>query len=167
MPAKRGVQEVLVFKLSRVLFVAFIVCLQCASIAGAPQAEAVTPPVSGSVVDPYRPPVNRYGAGNRGVDFATSPDSDVRAALGGVVSFAGSVAGTLYVVVSHGRNLRTTYGGLAETTVRQGDVVNEGDVVGAAGNRLHFGLRRNDDYLNPALLFGRARLVPVPPRVER
>ena len=38
-----------------------------------------------------------YAAGHRGVDLAAAPGTPVRAANDGVVSFAGTVAGTLHV----------------------------------------------------------------------
>ena len=97
----------------------------------------------------------------------------VRAAAAGVVSFAGVVAGTRYVVVDHAAGgLRATYGDLAASELAVGDVVAAGAVVGRVGERgLHFGLRRGETYVDPAPLLGRLverpRLVPTdgtPPR---
>ena len=90
----------------------------------------------------------------------------MRAAAGGTVTFSGSVAGTVYVVVDHGDGLRATYGRLASAAVAGGDRVATGAVVGrSGGGGLYFGLRRGDEYVDPAPLLGRLverwRLVPM------
>lgn len=101
-------------------------------------------------------------ATHRGVDLAADPGSSVRAVLGGTVSFAGRVpagegATTIAVTVRTG-DLRITLMPLAETSVRAGDVVAPGDVLGklaAVGDRshpsphLHVGVRRGDLYIDP------------------
>ena len=38
------------------------------------------PPVDAEVVDGFRPPATRFGAGNRGLEYATTPGTEVRAA---------------------------------------------------------------------------------------
>ena len=70
-------------------------------------------PVDGAVVHPFEEPASVYGPGHRGADLAASPGTPVRAANDGVVSFAGSVAGTLHVTVAHAGGLRTSYSFLA------------------------------------------------------
>src|SRR2546421_3413606 len=84
------------------------------------------PPVDGPVVRPFQAPAFAYGPGHRGVDLAAAPGTPVRAAGDGVVSFAGSVAGSLHVVVAHDGDLRTTYAFLADTGVRTGERVTRG-----------------------------------------
>jgi len=127
-------------------------------------------PVDGAVVDPFRPPATRYGPGNRGLEYATTPRGPVRAAAAGVVTFAGPVAGTRVVVVAHPDGLRTSYTLLATIAVTVGQPVARGAVLGTTGPRLHFGVRRGDVYLDPALLLEqpsplvRVRLVPSDPR---
>src|SRR3954447_17287967 len=66
-------------------------------------------PVDGAVVQPFDAPSSPYAPGHRGVDFAAAPGTPVRAANDGVVSFAGSVAGTLHVTIAHDGGLRTSY----------------------------------------------------------
>ncbi len=82
----------------------------------------------------------------------------------GEVTFSGTVAGERYVVVRHDDDRRATYGGLASSTLRTGDAVVAGMVVGITAGHLHFGLRDGDTYVDPApflgRLVGRARLVP-------
>lgn len=146
-------------------------------------------PVDGRVVRPFVEPRSRYGAGHRGVDFATAPGTPVRAANAGEVTFAGSVAGSLHVVVAHGSGLRTSSSFLTSVAVRRGQQVDRGTVLGTAGGGtgehagvLHFGLRVGDRYVDPMVLFAPAdltrliRLVPAdtpaqrgidPPALER
>lgn len=133
------------------------------------------PPVDGEITRPFQAPAFAYGPGHRGVDFAAAPGTPVRSAADGVVAFAGSVAGSLHVVVVHDGGLRTTYAFLAGIAVHEGDRVTRGQIVGAAGGTgpehdrpgLHFGLRIGDRYLDPQQLFEvcdltqLVRLVPV------
>jgi Peptidase family M23/Putative serine esterase (DUF676) len=120
------------------------------------------PPVDAPVARSFQAPAFAYGPGHRGIDFAVSPGTPVRTSGDGVVAFAGSVAGSLHVVVAHDGNLRTTYAFLAGIDVRAGDRVARGQVVGAAGSSgpehesggLHFGVRLGDRYLDPQRLFG-------------
>jgi Peptidase family M23 len=133
------------------------------------------PPVDGPVVRPFQAPAFAYGPGHRGIDLAAPPGTTVRAAGVGVVSFSGSVAGSLHVVVAHDGDLRTTYAFLASAGVRTGERVIRGQVVGTAGGAgpehepgaLHFGLRLRDRYIDPQRLFEACdltqlvRLVPV------
>src|SRR4051812_36517986 len=95
------------------------------------------PPVPGPVVDPFRPPANPFGPGNRGLEYATTPGEAVRAAAAGTVIFAGQVGGGLDVVVLHGDNLRSSYTGLAAIDVAKAQAVRTGDPIGRAGSRLH------------------------------
>lgn len=141
--------------------------VEARAAAEAPGAHA--PPVDAPVVDPYRPPPGAYGPGNRGLDYATSPGTDVVVSAPGQVTFAGPVGGANHVVVLHPDGLRTSYSFLATVSVRRGQVLATGAVVGRSGGTLHFGARAGDRYLDPALLFGGGetdvRLVPVEQRV--
>ena len=136
-----------------------------------PSAAAVTyrPPVDAPVVDGFHLPDGPYGAGNRGLEYATAPGTPVRAIGGGQVVFAGVVARTLHVTVLHPDGLRSSYSYLAEVGVAAGDEVVIGQTVGTTGERLHLGVRSAGTYLDPAALFTAVgvRLVPVeadPPR---
>jgi Peptidase family M23/Putative serine esterase (DUF676) len=136
------------------------------------------PPVAAPVIDPFRHPKNPFAAGNRGVDYGTSPGDSVHASAPGVVAFAGPVGGALHVVVLHSDGLRTSYSFLGTASVRRGQEVTQGDLIGTAGLRpLHFGARRGDDYVDPlgllavALPRTRVRLLPddgrgLPPEAD-
>ena len=123
------------------------------------------PPVTAPVSDPFRPPSCRWCPGNRGLEYDTVPGQRVTAVESGRVSFAGSVAGTVYVVVDHRDGRRVTYGRLADRRFGQGELVLRGQIVGTTGETFHFGVRTGEQYLDPALsigrLVGRPRLVPA------
>ena len=119
-----------------------------------PAAVTYRPPVDAPVVDPFRPPAENWNSGNRGLEYATVPGTPVGAAAAGEVVFAGPVAGGLHVVVLHGDGLRTSYSFLRETSVRRGEKVRQGQTLGTAQDRFHFGVRAGDAYLDPAKLFG-------------
>jgi hypothetical protein len=106
-------------------------------------------------------PKARYAAGHRGADLAAAPRTTVVAAGPGRIAFAGSVAGTLHVVVDHGDGLKTSVSFLATIAVRAGEVVPAGAVLGTAGGTgpehapgvVHFALRVHDEYVDPMRLF--------------
>lgn len=109
----------------------------------------------------FDPPAVTWGAGHRGVDLLGRPGQAVRASRGGVVTYAGRLAGRGVVVVSHGAT-RTTYEPVA-AEVAVGDPVTAGSPVGRllrAGSHclpatcLHWGLRRGGTYLDPLGLLG-------------
>ena len=144
-----------------------IVSIVLLAVVGPSRPASATPsaqwvrPVAGAVVRAFDAPRSRFGAGHLGVDFAASRGTQVRAAGAGVVSFAGSVAGALHVVLAHAGDLRTSYSFLATIAVRRGTRVASGDVVGTTGGAgeghdgtvIHFGLRSGDTYVDPMLLF--------------
>ena len=132
--------------------------------AGGQETVRYIPPVDAPVADPFRAPATTFGAGNRGLTYDLPAGSAVRASAAGEVTFAGPVAGTLHVTVLHADGLRTSYSFLETVGVRRGQRVDQGDVVGTAGQGFHLGVRAGDAYLDPAALFGgteiRVRLVP-------
>jgi hypothetical protein len=160
---------------------AAVVCLSAPAIV----------PVDGRVVDWFRAPGCAWCSGNRGLEFATTPGGVVVAPLAGTVTFAGSVGGVNYVVISADDdalldiNLNVVLGGIQRPKVDEGDLdegdLDEGDVVSAgqsiarssgwlyAGFRV--GPRRDGRYLDPAPFFALARkparlVAPDPPPVS-
>lgn len=134
-----------------------------AAVAGPP---CWPPPVDAPIVDHFRAPACPWCPGNRGVTYAVASGTAVRAVAAGVITFAGSVAGTGYVVLQHADGRRATYGGVAGTGFRVGQPVAAGSIVGwVERGELHFGLRRGEEYLDPAPFIGRLvdrpRLVPT------
>jgi murein DD-endopeptidase MepM/ murein hydrolase activator NlpD len=123
-----------------------------------------------TVVRRFDPPDSPWGAGHRGVDLLGRPGQEVHAALGGTVTFAGSLAGRGVVVVSHGA-VRTTYEPVTPE-VHVGDVLPTGGVLGVLETGLshcypqtclHWGLLEGERYLDPLSLLGYApvRLLPL------
>ncbi|HEU4514727.1 MAG TPA: M23 family metallopeptidase [Nocardioidaceae bacterium] len=123
-----------------------------------------------AVVERFSPPLSPYGAGHRGVDLAGRAGQVVRAAAGGRVTFAGSLAGRGVVVVSHGAT-RTTYEPV-RASVAVGTLVAAGDRLGtlqgfashcAPAACLHWGLVEGETYLDPLTLVGAGpvRLLPL------
>ncbi len=154
---------------TRTLLLAVLVALSAVLVAvtatPAAAATAYRPPVDAPVVDGFALPDGPYGAGNRGLEYATVPGSPVRAIGAGLVVFAGPVAGTRAVTVLHPDGLRSSLTHLAEVTVTAGERVAAGQVVGIAGERLHLGIRAGGTYLDPAPLLSTptVRLVPLDP----
>jgi hypothetical protein len=133
-----------------------------------PAAVAYSAPVLAPVVAPFDPPATPYGPGNRGIELATSAGQEVRAAAAGTVTFAGWVAGELYVTVLHADRVRTTYGRLASSAVQTGSRVTAGAPVGTATTRFIWTARMGAAYLDPAVLLAASgrpmvRLVPDRP----
>lgn len=124
-------------------------------------------PVRGPVIRAFEEPSGPYGPGHRGIDIAVPFGTPVRASGAGIVAFAGSVAGSLFVSIDHPDGIRTTYSWLSSISVGRGDVVARGDVIGATGGghpgsaqpHLHFGARVGTTYIDPMLLLGRGSLV--------
>ena len=128
-------------------------------------------PVEGvhTVVNPYRAPAHRYGAGHRGVDLGTEIDAVVLAPAAGVVAFQGTVVDRAVLTIAHDDGLVSTFEPLTSTlqpgqSVAAGQEIGRVDVGGhTSPGALHVGVRRDGAYINPMLLFDdvpRAVLLP-------
>jgi murein DD-endopeptidase MepM/ murein hydrolase activator NlpD len=120
----------------------------------------------------FQPPSKPYGPGHRGVDLIGAPGQPVLAAGAGTVVYAGPLADRGVVSVDHADGLRTTYEPVT-AMVHPGQVLHRGEPVGAlaaghlgcsASACLHWGLRRDGQYLDPLMLVrpARVRLLPWP-----
>ena len=138
-----------------------------ASPAATARCGAYRPPVDATVIDGFRLPAGEYGPGNRGLEYATTPGTSVRAVGAGVVTFAGPVGGRLAVSVRHADGRVSSLTGLTVVRVAVGELVARGQSLGVAGSRTHLGIREDGRYVDPApvLCHGRRRavLVPGPP----
>lgn len=119
---------------------------------GPPAEPMFRAPVSAPVSDPFRLPEGPYGPGNRGIEYDTEPGEAVAAAAAGEVVFAGSVAGSLHATIDHGGGVVSSYSYLETITAPVGASVARGDPVGTASERLHFGVRVDGAYVDPASL---------------
>lgn len=132
-------------------------------------------PVDGArIVDrPFVAPAQPWSAGHRGVDLrAPGTGSDVRAAMSGVVHFAGVVVDRPVITVRDGHLLVTVEP--VEPVVVEGQRVGAGEVIGTllpghcagSGARVcvHLGVRLAGEYVSPLLYLGglqRAVLLPL------
>lgn len=114
-------------------------------------------PVGGPVVRAFDPPGSPYGSGHRGIDIAAPVGTIVRAPAAGVVTFAGSVGGRLFVTIDHGEGLLSTCSFLSEVLVHRGDVVVQGQPIALSGSGhvgdvspdVHLGVRLAGQYVDP------------------
>jgi murein DD-endopeptidase MepM/ murein hydrolase activator NlpD len=157
-----------------------------AAAAAAPQAASVAPnPVATpAVVDtvtmslPTRYPLDakgfvtrgvgsgqEYGATHPGLDIAVPEGTEVRAAGGGlVVEVNEDPEYGKMVRLAHPQGYETLYGHLSRISVRRGDRISIGTVLGLSGNtghstapHLHFEVRRNNATVDPMTLIQQPR----------
>lgn len=117
-------------------------------------------PVDAEIVRRFEQPSNKFGPGHRGTDYGLPSGTTVRASGEGTVSFAGPVAADgLFITIQHLGGISTTYSYLSRVDVRQGDRITQGQVIGLSGGGhpgglpgLHFGAKRNGEYIDPEVL---------------
>lgn len=121
-------------------------------------------PVRGILTSPFGvrlSPFTDTQVFHEGLDIEAPVGTPVRAAAGGKVVRSGYEAlyGNL-LVVDHGNGFRTLYAHLSERLVREGDLVQPGDVIGkvgdtgrATGAHLHYEVRVNGLPVNPTRFF--------------
>ncbi len=122
------------------------------------------PPTTGSgtfIKPTYGTLSSRYGARwnrkHNGIDIAGSYNSDIKAADGGIVTYADWMSGYgNYIIIDHENGYTTAYGHCASLTVSVGDRVAKGDVIAKMGNtgrstgtHLHFEVKKNGAFVNP------------------
>jgi murein DD-endopeptidase MepM/ murein hydrolase activator NlpD len=107
----------------------------------------------GNRVDPF------FGrlAMHAGIDFRQKTGGKVRATGAGTVIHAGTSGGYgIMVEIDHGNGITTRYGHLSKVLVKEGDIVNEGDLIALSGStgrstgpHLHYEIRRNGTAVDP------------------
>jgi murein DD-endopeptidase MepM/ murein hydrolase activator NlpD len=113
-------------------------------------------PVNGQIILPFG--TSARGVHNDGVNIAAGAGDSVRASQNGEVAFVGSglkAFGNL-VLVKHRGGWITAYAHLGDVTVKEGDVLARGQVLGVVGQtgrvdspQLHFEVRRAREPVNP------------------
>lgn len=112
-----------------------------------------------------RDPFNGRTAYHAGIDFRSPSGTDVLAAGAGRVVFAGRNAGYGNMIdIDHGDGIVTRYGHLSAIGVREGQMVDVGDIIGAVGStgrstgpHLHFEVRRDDEAVDPGVFLAAGR----------
>ena len=97
-----------------------------------------------------------------GLDIAAPSGTPVKAAAAGKIAFThpGMFFNGKTVIINHGLGLTSTYIHMSDISVKVGDIVVKGQIIGkigktgrATGPHLHWSLRLNNQELDPALLF--------------
>ncbi len=98
---------------------------------------------------------------HQGWDIAAPQGTKIKASAGGVVTLSGGdyfYSGNM-VVIDHGQNLTTIYAHMSKVSVKPGDIVKQGDIIGevgktgrATGPHLHWGASLNGTRFNPQSL---------------
>jgi murein DD-endopeptidase MepM/ murein hydrolase activator NlpD len=114
-------------------------------------------------------PFTGHSRFHRGVDLRATYGTEVPAAAGGTVVFAGErgTYGNL-VVMRHANGVETRYAHLSAVEVKEGDVVEAGSAVGRVGStgrsaapHLHFEVLVNGERVDPAEWAGRVGRGPL------
>ena len=114
-------------------------------------------PDGGAVVEP---PVRPYSAEHRGIDIGTPIGTPFHAPADGTVSFAGPIAGSLFVSIDHPNGVRTSCSWVSAISVTKGQTVTAGQVIGLTGHGdpgasrpvLHVSAKFGGRYFDPMLL---------------
>jgi len=120
-------------------------------------------PVPGVIVSPFgcRTIINDLERSpHSGVDLKAALGTPIKAAnRGRVVLAADHFFGGLSVVTDHGGGIHSMYFHLSEISIKTGQIVEKGDLIGRVGSsgrvtgpHLHFGIRLNNERVNPLTL---------------
>ena len=112
------------------------------------------PVVGGSITSYYG---YRRSGFHTGIDIARPTGTKIYAADGGTVTFAGRSGGYgLLIKIDHGNGYSTYYAHCSALSVKKGQQVNKGDVIGkvgstgnSTGSHLHFEVRLHGNTKNP------------------
>lgn len=116
-------------------------------------------PVEGQIARPY----SGSPGGNHGIDFSAPAGTSVRASDdGSVVLVSRSETHTTIVLIRHDDNLYTVYSRITGVTVKKGDRVSRGQIVGrvveGSPSLFHYQVRKGTDSVDPVpFLYGETR----------
>jgi murein DD-endopeptidase MepM/ murein hydrolase activator NlpD len=121
---------------------------------------SVRPLQFGSITSHYgrrTDPFTGQLASHRGLDFAARPGTPIRATAAGVVTDCARAGGYgLLIEIDHGNGLVTRYAHCSAITVKPGDRVERGDLIGrvgatgrASGSHVHYEVLKNGIQLDP------------------
>ncbi len=122
--------------------------------------ELFTYPVTGRLTSPFgnrRDPFTGKLSFHTGIDIAAQTGTGIKATLDGTVSYTGisPIYGN-YIIMSHGGGYQSMYGHLSVVSVKRGQSINQGEIIGRVGNtgrstgpHLHFSVYKNGKLINP------------------
>lgn len=116
-------------------------------------------------------PISGTRKAHLGVDYAAPTGTPVRTVGDGVVEFAGVQRGYGNVIyIRHRSNQTTVYAHLSRIGVRNGQRVDQGDLIGAVGStgastgpHLHFEFRDNGVHKDPLAVARQSESIPISP----
>jgi murein DD-endopeptidase MepM/ murein hydrolase activator NlpD len=122
--------------------------------------QGMTSPVAGRITSGFGRrfhPILGYSKMHMGVDFGAPTGTPVRAVTDGVIAFAGRNGGYgNHIRVTHNPKFGSSYSHLSRISVRPGERVLQGEVIGYVGStgmstgpHLHFEVYRNGQAVNP------------------
>ena len=102
-------------------------------------------------------PFTGQGRMHAGLDISNRPGTPIISPAKGTVTFSGwDGAYGICVLINHGNNISTRYAHMLRSAVREGQVVNRGDIIGNIGNtgrstgpHLHYEVRVGGVCVNP------------------
>lgn len=113
----------------------------------------------GQRTDPFNPEETQF---HNGLDLSVDMNTDVKALFHGTVETV-SESDTIgyYIIVNHGKSIKTLYGHLDYYSVEEGQEVKQGDIIASSGNsgtrttgpHLHLGLYINGVAVDPSKVF--------------
>lgn len=103
-------------------------------------------------------PTEGASTNHQGMDIGASTGSNIVAAASGTVTISTySYSAGNYIMLNHGGGVSTVYMHCSQLLVSVGDTVSQGQVIAKVGStgystgpHLHFGVRLNGSYVNPA-----------------
>ena len=112
-------------------------------------------PVKGKIVTPFgtfKDPITRLESFSPGITIESRPEASVFAVAAGSVAYVGNLRGYgNFIIINHDELYYTTYGGLGQTYVRQGEYITSGTKIAVAGsgNMVKFELRKRREPVDP------------------
>lgn len=102
-------------------------------------------------------PFSGSGAFHKGLDISNRPGTPIHAPARGTASFVGTDGSYgNCVILDHGNSLSTRYAHMLRSTIKEGQMVNRGDIIGYIGNsgrstgpHLHYEVRIGGVCVNP------------------
>jgi murein DD-endopeptidase MepM/ murein hydrolase activator NlpD len=118
-------------------------------------------PVNGNITSGFgyrRHPILGYKKMHTGIDFGAPHGAPIYAATDGVVAYAGRKGGYgNFVQLNHGDGLATGYAHMSRISIRGGQRVRQGQIIGYVGStglstgpHLHYEVYKNGRHINPS-----------------